>query len=49
MLRYGDQELHSYVIGAYSSLKLAKNAGEEERLYRGGKYEPQINVFELDE
>ena len=40
MYRYGDRELHSYVLGAYSSLDQAMNEGEKERQHRGNKYEP---------
>lgn len=49
MLRWGDRELHSYVIGVYSSQKEAEEAGKEEREYRGGKYEPEINEFVIEE
>jgi len=49
MLRYGERELHSYVIGVFPTRTLAEKEGEEEeREFRGGKYEAEILEFELD-
>jgi hypothetical protein len=48
MNRWGDPELHSYVLGAYSTKELAENMGLKESLRRGGKYDPDIRVVELD-
>lgn len=48
MNRWGDPENHSYILGVYSSKKLAKKAGLKESLRRGGKYEPSIRAVELD-
>ena len=42
MYRYGDREKHSYVYGAFSTEATAREWGEEEKDYRGGKYEPEI-------
>lgn len=47
MYRFGDRESHSYVEGVYSKKYAAMKAGEEEREYRGGKYEPAIKEFEV--
>ncbi len=48
MLRWGDRENHSYVIGVYSSKTLATLAGETEKSWRAGKYEYAISVMQLD-
>ena len=48
MLRFGDPERHSYIIGVYSSLAHAKLAGAVEESWRGGKYEYIVEEFELD-
>lgn len=48
MLRWGDRENHSYVIGVYSSETLATLAGEAEKTWRAGKYEYAISLYQLD-
>lgn len=48
MLRWGDRENHSYVIGVFSTREKAEQAGEAEKTWRAGKYEYTIGVFELD-
>ena len=48
MLRWGDRENHSYVIGVYSTETLATLAGEAEKSWRGGKYEYAISLYTLD-
>jgi hypothetical protein len=48
MRRWGDPEMHSYVVGVYSSKRLAEYSGKDEREYRGGKYEADIKAFKLD-
>ena len=48
MYRYGNRELHSYVLGVWSTLEIAMQAGETEALRRGGNYEPQITEWEVD-
>lgn len=48
MLRWGDRELHSYVIGIYSTRELAESAGIAEREWRGNKYEYAISEFNVD-
>ena len=48
MYRYGDRDLHSYVLGAYSSEAGAVRAGELERAQRGGKYELEVLELPVD-
>lgn len=50
MLRWGGKEDHHYVIGVYSSLKAACEAGLEHEQYRGGcgKYMPRITMTKVD-
>lgn len=40
--RWGDDESHSYPLGIYEDLELAKIDGYKHFIYRGGKYEPEI-------
>lgn len=42
MYRWGDKELHSYIVYAGISKLSAINKGNKERLNRGGKYEPEV-------
>lgn len=39
MLRWGDREAHSYVIGVFTDKEQAETAGKAMVTYRGGKYE----------
>ena len=48
MLRWGDRENHSYVIGVFSTHNRAVLAGETEKSWRAGKYEYEINEYQLD-
>lgn len=48
MYRYGDKEKHSYVYGVFSTEATAREWGEKEKDYRGGKYEPEIIRFYVD-
>jgi len=48
-LRWGDRELHSYVVGAYSTIEYATAAAAYETDGRGGKYECVITTNKLDE
>jgi hypothetical protein len=48
MLRWGDDESHHYIIGAYSTNEEASYAGEVEKTWRGGKYEYRVVVVEMD-
>lgn len=49
MCRYGSNELHSYVSGAYTSLKRALEEGLSHSLYRAGKYEPTVYRVGVDD
>lgn len=48
MLRWGDNENHSYVEGVYDTLQEAVKNGDAERLWRDNKYEPDIRSFDLN-
>ena len=48
MQRYGNRELHSYVLGVWSTREIAMRAGETEALWRGGKYEPEVTEWKVD-
>ena len=40
--RWGDTESHSYPLGIYKDLELAKIDGYKHFMCRGGKYDPEI-------
>jgi len=42
MLRYGDREKHSYILGVFDKMHHAQQAGAAEQAYRGNKYSPDI-------
>ena len=44
--RYGNLELHSYVLGVYKKKHAAIKRAEAEESYRGGKYSCRIVEFE---
>ena len=48
MLRWGNRELHSYVIGAFSTREDADLAGDAEVTWRAQKYDYVINEVDLD-
>ncbi|MCS3766619.1 hypothetical protein HNP12_000667 [Aeromonas hydrophila] len=48
MYRWGDREAHSYVVGVFSSDKVALAAGRREERNRGGKYLPCVEQLTLD-
>lgn len=48
MLRWGDDESHHYITGAYSTDRDAIIAGEVEKSWRGGKYEYRVVPVEVD-
>lgn len=48
MLRFGDSERHSYIVGVYTSEEGAKFAGSCEESWRGGKYSYIVEYFELN-
>jgi len=45
--RWGDPELHSYVVGVFSTREAAEYAFETEEIDRGGKYGCSIRRFDL--
>ena len=45
--RYGDRDKHSYVVGAYDNLVDANTQARREEMYRGGKYECEIDQIPL--
>jgi len=49
MYRYGNREKHSYVLGVFTTRKLAEQWGETEKTYRAGKYEPDVTRFVIDD
>jgi hypothetical protein len=49
MLRYGDRENHSYVIGAYNRRQQAAAIGKAEKQRRDGKYEYVLTLLTLDD
>lgn len=49
MQRYGNEESHNYVIGAYTCLAKAYIDGiEQGHFHRAGKYEPSIVETRVD-
>ncbi len=49
MLRWGEEETHHYIIGAYSTDVQAEFAGEVEKTWRGGKYDYRVIEVVLDQ
>ncbi len=49
MMRWGDPERHSYVVGAFSNEVAAISAGEVEKSWRGGKYDYRIDKLIVDQ
>ena len=47
--RHGDKEKHSYVVGVYNSIEIAKYAAEIETTWRAGKYECDIVPMAADD
>ena len=48
MYRWGEKSKHSYLLGVYTKKHKAKKMAEEEEKTRGGKYEAEIIITELD-
>ena len=48
MLRYGNRENHSYILGVFDKKHSAQCAGEAEKTFRGCKYEPAIMTCVLN-
>lgn len=42
MLRYGERESHSYVMGVFSDRKIAEYEAQIHMLWRAGKYDAEI-------
>ena len=49
MLRFGNIEMHSYILGCYTTFEQARFAGEVEKSWRGGKYEYEITLFNVND
>ncbi len=49
MLRWGKDETHHYIVGAYTNYEKAKFIGNAEKSWRGGKYEYRITAVKIDE
>lgn len=49
MLRHGDREKHSYVVGAFDNLDQALKEGVTHEIHRAGKYEFAITTVNLNE
>ena len=47
--RWGDSELHSYIVGVYPEKQAALDAAETEKNWRGGKYECEVLEWILGE
>jgi len=47
MLKWGDDEKHSYIVGVFNNREDAEKAGEVEAELRGGKYEYRVTLFYL--
>jgi hypothetical protein len=47
--RWGDKELHSYVVGVSRDERKAIAMAKSEESYRGGKYYCEVLEWELDE
>jgi hypothetical protein len=48
MLRYGDRESHSYVVGVFTSASEAEKCGLYYDYWRGGKYRASISVHTVN-
>jgi len=46
--RWGDRETHNYIVGIYSTKKLALKASQEESEYRGFKYICRAVMLRID-
>ena len=48
MLRYGNREAHSYVLGVFSDRVIAELRAQEHILYRSGKYTAEVRSMPTD-
>ena len=46
--RFGDRELHSYIVGVYSTYELAFQYADIEENFRGGKYTCEVLAVKVD-
>ena len=46
--RWGDDEMHSYFVGAYDDVVRAYRAAISEECWRGGKYQCVVHESELN-
>lgn len=49
MLRWGDDESHHYIVGAFTSKESAEQYGDAHKSWRGGKYEFRVVPVVVDE
>ena len=47
--RWGDKEGHSYVVGVFDTEELAIAQAKLEKEWRGGKYECEVIVMDLND
>jgi hypothetical protein len=47
--RWGDHEMHSFIVGVYAKKHAALKAAETEEEYRGGKYECEVLEWTINE
>lgn len=47
--RWGNKEGHSYVVGAFDAEELAITQAKLEEEWRGGKYECEVIVMDLND
>ena len=47
--RWGDKEGHSYVVGVFDTEELAIAQAKMEKEWRGGKYECEVIVMDLND
>lgn len=48
MIRWGSRENHSYFLSSHSTIEKAYRAAEKEAMDRGGKYDYEIIISEID-
>ena len=48
MTRYGSRENHSYFLSSHSTIQKAYEAAEKESIDRGGKYDYEIIISEIN-
>lgn len=48
MIRWGSRENHSYFLSSHSTMEKAYRSAEKEAMDRGGKYDYEIIISEID-